>query len=135
VTIQMQCKTPGATAQRITLDEHVWMADISMDEGGGDEGPSPHDLYDAALGACKALTVLWFARKKGIAVDDIQTEVTADRSQERAGNYKIFTRLVVSGNISEEDLAQLRAAAEKCPVHKLMTQVTTDVQTAVDRAP
>jgi len=31
-------------------------------------------------------------------------------------------------------LAQLAAAADKCPVHKLMTSVTTEITTTVERA-
>ena len=38
------------------------------DGGGTDAGPTPHDLYDASLAACKALTVLAYARRKGIPV-------------------------------------------------------------------
>lgn len=30
-------------------------------------------------------------------------------------------------------LAQLAAAADKCPVHKLMTSVTTEITTTVER--
>jgi putative redox protein len=43
--------------------------DASIEEGGEGSGPSPHDLYDAALGACKALTVLSYATRKGIPVE------------------------------------------------------------------
>lgn len=121
-------------AQTLQIRNHPLIADVSAAEGGTDEGPSPHDLYDAALGACKALTVMWFAKKKGIAVDDVRTEVTSDNSQERAGVYKLNTRLVISGAISDSEFAQLVAVAEKCPVHKLMTTVTTEITTTVERA-
>jgi putative redox protein len=83
---------------------------------------------------CKAITVMWFARKKGMAVDDIRTEVTSDASQERAGVYRITTRLVISGHLSDAEFEQLVAVAGKCPVHKLMTAVTTETTTLVERA-
>jgi len=134
MTVHIQRK-PGATlAQTIHIREHQFDADVSAADGGGDEGPSPHDLYDAALGACKALTVMWFAKKKNIAVDDIHTEVVRDDSQERSGVYKLGTKLVISGGFSDAELAQLTAVAEKCPVHKLMTSVTTEITTTVERA-
>lgn len=132
--IQLQRKPGAPLAQAISIRNHQLVADVSVTEGGGDDGPSPHDLYDAALGACKALTVMWFARKKGIAVDDIRTEVVSDASQERSGVYKLSTRLVISGAISDAEFAQLTAVAEKCPVHKLMTSVTTEITTRVERA-
>lgn len=75
MSIQMQRKPGAALAQTLHIRTHALSADVSAAEGGGDEGPSPHDLYDTALGACKALTVMWFARKKGFAVDEITTTV------------------------------------------------------------
>lgn len=132
ITLQRKPGTP--LAQTLHIRQHQLDTDVSAAEDGADEGPSPHDLYDAAVGACKALTVMWFAKKKGIAVDDIRTEVVSDNSQERAGVYRITTKLVVSGAISDAEFAQLVAVAEKCPVHKLMTTVTTEITTQVERA-
>lgn len=134
MTIQLQRKPDADLASTLQVRNHALVTDVSAAEGGADEGPSPHDLYDAALGACKALTVMWFAKKKGIAVDDIRTEVVSDNSQERAGVYKLSTKLVISGALSDAELAQLAAVAEKCPVHKLMTSVTTEIATTVERA-
>ena len=134
MAIHIQRKSGTQLAQGVHIRNHQFSTDVSAAEGGADDGPSPHDLYDAALGACKALTVMWFAKKKGIAVDDIHTEVTSDNSQERAGVYKLTTKLVISGTINDTEFAQLVAAAEKCPVHKLMTSVTTEITTTVERA-
>ena len=134
MSITIQRKPGTALAQTIHFGSHQLDTDASVAEGGTDEGPSPHDLYDAAVGACKAITVMWFAKKKGIAVDDIRTEVTSDASQERAGVYRITSKLVISGTFSDAELAQLVAAAGKCPVHKLMTTVTTEITTLVERA-
>ena len=86
-------RVPGALmAQTVHIRAHDLVADGSVEEGGTDSGPSPHDLYDAALGACKALTVLWYARRKGLPVDDVQTVVERDASAERAGVYRLATR-------------------------------------------
>ncbi|WP_370632212.1 OsmC family protein [Rhodoferax sp. U2-2l] len=75
MSIQLQRKPGTALAQTLHIRAHALSADVSAAEGGGDEGPSPHDLYDAALGACKALTVMWFAKQKGFAVDEVTTTV------------------------------------------------------------
>jgi putative redox protein len=120
-------------AQTISLREHHLITDGTVEEGGQDMGPNPHDLYDAALGACKALTVLWYARRKGIPVGDIQTSVERDGSDERAGTYRLATVLRIGGDLTDEQLRELETVAGKCPVHKLMTSVTTEVTTAVQR--
>lgn len=134
MSIQFERKPGASMAQTIRTRHHTFTSDAPIADGGGDEGPTPHELYDAALGACKAVSLMWFAKKKGIAVDDIRTEVTSDDSQERAGVYKLHTKVVISGAFSDAEFAQLVAVAEKCPVHKLMTTVTTEIFTTVERA-
>jgi len=134
MTVELQRKPGAPMAQTLRIRQHALLADVSVAEGGGDEGPSPHDLYDAALGSCKALTVLWYARKKGIPVQDVQTTVVSDNSEERKGTYRLSTTLKISGDLTDAQLAELATVAEKCPLHKLMTAVTTEITTRVERA-
>jgi putative redox protein len=54
----------------VSIREHVLTADESAESGGEDAGPTPHDLYDSALGACKALTVLWYSNRKKMPIGD-----------------------------------------------------------------
>ncbi len=115
----------------VHVGTHSIVADAPVSEGGSDAGPSPHDLYDAALGACKALTVLWYAQRKKIAVHDIAVQVERDSSQERQGLYRLKTILKVSGDISDAQKQELLTVAGKCPIHKLMTSVRTEVDTVL----
>ena len=135
MTIELRLDRTARLAQTVHIRSHPLVADVSEAEGGGDTGPSPHDLYDAALGACKALTVMWYARKKGIPVDDIQTQVERDDTDERKGIYRLATTLKVHGALSDAQLKELEAVAGKCPVHKLMTTVTTEITTRMERLP
>jgi len=133
MAIELQ-RIPGAPmAQAVHIRNHEFVADGSAEEGGADGGPSPHDLYDAALGACKALTVLWYARRKGLPVDDVKTVIERDASAERAGTYRLTARLQISGDLTDAQIAELETVAHKCPVHKLMTTVTTEIHTSVER--
>lgn len=133
MTIEFSLDHSKKLAHTLQIRAHTLTTDISEAEGGDDAGPSPHDLYDAALGACKTLTVLWYARKKGIPVDDIQALVAHDDSGERAGVYRLTVKLKIHGDLSDAQLKELHAVAEKCPVHKLMTRVTTEITTVVER--
>lgn len=104
--------------------------EIAVDTGGEhDAGPTPHDLYDSALAACKALTVLVYAQHKGIPVEEIEVVVNRDDSQERQGLYKLDSTLHVTGALSEEQKAALLRVAGKCPLHRLMTEVKTEIET------
>ena len=118
-----------ATRLNVHVREHTFQADMALTEGGGDAGPDPHDLYDSALGACKALTILWYAQRKGMAVGDVDVLIERDRSREREGHYLLTATLNIGGDLSDAQRAELLAVAEKCPVQKLMTQVTTSVLT------
>ena len=133
MTIEFRLDRSAKLAQTVHIRSHTLVADISEAEGGDDTGPSPHDLYDAALGACKTLTVMWYARKKGIPVDDIQTLVERDDSGERSGVYRLRVSLKIHGNLTDAQLQELLAVAQKCPVHKLMTVVTTEITTEMER--
>lgn len=133
MAIELNRITSTPMAQTLTIRSHALVVDGTLDEGGDDAGPNPHDLYDAALGACKALTVLWYARRKGIPVSDVRTVIERDASAERAGTYRLAARLQIAGELSDDQLQELQAVAYKCPVHKLMTSVTTEITTTVER--
>ena len=115
----------------VHVRNHLLPADVSVEEGGLDAGPSPHDLYDAALGACKALTVAWYARRKNSPVEDISVSVEKDDSEERQGVYKLNAIMHFGGDLTDAQRQELLAAAAKCPLHKLMSTVKTDITTTL----
>ena len=115
----------------VQIRDHQFAVDGSVEEGGNDSGPSPHDLYDAALISCKALTLVWYATRKGIPLRDVQVTVERDASAERQGVYRLATTLHLGGDLSDTQRQELLAVASKCPVHKLMTTVTTEITTSL----
>jgi putative redox protein len=110
---------------------------VAVDElpavGGEDTGPTPHDLYDAALAACKALTMVWYANRKQIPLEDVAVTVERDDGDERTGTYRLRASLTLGGPLSDAQREELRNVAAKCPVHKLMTQATTEIVTELGR--
>ncbi|WP_295999343.1 OsmC family protein [Rugamonas sp.] len=115
----------------VHVRNHLISADSSVEEGGSDAGPSPHDLYDAAISACKALTVVWYARHKGIALENVDVTLERDAADERKGVYRLAATLHLSGDLSEAQRQELLSVAVKCPIHKLMTAVTTEITTVL----
>jgi len=121
---------PGALmGQYVRIGQHHLCADLPRDEGGGDLGPSPHDLYDAALGACKALSILWFARRRGIPVEDVSVVVDRDAAHEHEGKYRLHSVLDVSGPLTTAQREELAYEAARCPIQRLMTEVDTEITT------
>ena len=115
----------------VHVRNHLLAADGSVEEGGNDSGPSPHDLYDTALGSCKALTLVWYARRKNIALTDVRVSVARDSSDERRGTYRLTATVYLEGDLTEVQRVELLAVADKCPVHKLMTTVNTEITTVL----
>ena len=120
----------GPMRHRIRIREHELLADEPPANGGEDAGPTPHDLYDAALGACKALTMVWYAQRKGMALRDVEVTVERDGAQEQAGLYRLRTLVRLEGDLTDAERERLLQVAGKCPLHKLMTEVTTEIETA-----
>ena len=113
----------------VHVRNHLISTDGSVEEGGNDAGPSPHDLYDAALSACKALTVVWYAKHKGIPLEHVEVTMERDASEERKGVYRLKSTLRVTGDLSAAQRDELLRVAGKCPVHRLMTEVKTEIET------
>ena len=117
------------TIKVIRDGEHKLKQIVEQPAGGDDEGPTPHEVYDSALGACKAMTVLWYARRKQIPVVDVQVSVERDDSQERQGIYRLNVSLTLTGALTDAQRQELLKIADKCPIHKLMSTVTTEIHT------
>jgi len=115
----------------VHVRNHILSTDISVEEGGSDAGPSPHDLYDASLSACKALTVVWYAKRKNIPVENVEVTIERDDKEERHGTYRLNATLHLTGDLTDAQRAELLSVAEKCPIHKLMTAVTTEITTVL----
>ena len=130
----IRISTESGLRHSIEIGEHLLHTDVPESFGGTASGPEPHDLFDAALGACKALTLMLYARQKGLALDSLDVRVVRDDSQERQGIYRLAVELDLHGALNEEQRQQLLRIADKCPVHKLMTSAEVQVETRLGEA-
>ncbi|HWV08174.1 MAG TPA: OsmC family protein [Pseudomonas sp.] len=121
--------------QRIEIGPHTLHSDVSTELGGEGSAPEPHDLFDAALGACKALTLALYAKQRGLPLEGLDVKVNRDDSAERQGTYRLNVELTLHGALDDAQRQQLLRVADKCPVHKLMTTTTVDVTTHLGEAP
>lgn len=131
MSIKLSKSDLGKFRQLLHVDQHELIADARLDSD-SDGGPNPHDLYDAALAACKAITLLMYAEKAGIPLEDVQITIDRDSSEERSGKYHLQVGLGLKGKLDSNQLDRLEKVAAKCPVHKLMTTVETTITTTCE---
>ena len=108
----------GTIAQQIEIGPHLVITDEGRDVGGDDLGPDPHELLDAALAACTALTLTLYARHKGIALATLEVEVD---HEEHDGVYRMRRDIHVMGELSAEQRTRMLEIANKCPVHRTLS--------------
>jgi putative redox protein len=129
--IDCETETPNELRQILHIGPHVLHSDGTLAAGGKESAPTPHDLFDAALAACTALTTTMYARARGIPLERVETHVERDDSNERKGVYVLRVRAVFHGPLSDEQRQKLHEIAERCPIHKLMTSSEVKIEATV----
>ena len=64
----------------------------------------------------------------------MQASVERGDSQERKGLYKLAVTLTLGGPLSDAQRQELLPVARKCPLHKLMAEVATEISTELGGA-
>ncbi len=132
---EVQVKTAAGMPykQEIKAGQHAFTADAPKELGGGAVGPNPHELMLSALGACTSITIQMYAQRKGWNVKNVSIKLT-EESVEDPNNQgkmtKITREIDVEGELTQEQIDSLKAVADKCPIHKLLsapTQIVTNV--------
>ncbi len=128
-TIDSETERPSEFPQVLRVRAHVLRADVDPDSGSTDSAPDAHDYFDAALAACKTLTATWYAKRRGIPLERVESHVERDNSEERAGKYRLRVRVAFHGPMTDEQRTALHRAVAACPIHKLMTTSEVEIET------
>lgn len=126
---EVTVRSTGGLQQEIVTGGQVWYADEPIDAGGGDTGPNPYELLLGALGACKAMTVLLYARRKKWDLQAVQVDLSNERAYGRdceecdehpARMERISVRMRFEGALDETQRQRLKEIAGRCPVHQTL---------------
>ncbi|MCC7539365.1 MAG: OsmC family protein [Deltaproteobacteria bacterium] len=128
-TIDCETERPSEYPQVLRIRSHTLRADVGTDSGSTDSAPGAHDYFDAALAACKTLTATWYAKRRGIPLERVESHVERDDSEERRGKYRLRVRVAFHGPMTDEQRAALHRAVAACPIHKLMTTSEVEIET------
>jgi putative redox protein len=118
----------------ILAGRHGLIADESEQLGGNDFGPSPYEYLNAALGACTVMTLQMYARRKKWPLDEVKVHLEYDRnykedcescSESTTGIEVIHKEIELKGDLSFEQKKRLLEIADKCPVHRTLSNNLT----------
>jgi putative redox protein len=115
--VKVRKAAEGKIRQLIEVRANQLFAD-EPPEVGEDQGPAPHELLDAALGACTAMTILLVARRKQWPLTDARVEITHSKDGDI---YRMTRKVELMGELTAEQREYLLGIANKCPVHKTLS--------------
>ena len=99
-----------------------FLADEPVEVGGLGAGPTPYDLLCAALGACTAMTVRMYARRKEWPLRRVRVCVGHARTKEEDPPDGFLREVALEGDLTDEQRSRLIEIAERCPVHASLKQ-------------
>jgi uncharacterized OsmC-like protein len=128
--------TQDLRRQTISVGPHQLTSDLPTSDGGNDAGPGPHDLLLAALGSCISMTIRWSADKHHLPLRHVEVRLSQSRT---SLEHLLRCSIRLDGDLGAEQLAQLREAAEGCPVSRTLSgrmriDVRLDGDAVVDEA-
>jgi len=124
---------------RVRIGRHVFDADEPLSMGGTDLGPAPYDFVSTGLATCTAMTIEMYAKHKEWALGAVTVRVRHAQSTEkddegRAQRVDRFHRRVdLSGDLDEAQRERLLEIANRCPVHRTLTE--NEVRVSSDLVP
>lgn len=109
----------GATRSQVVAGAHVTESDTTPPAGLG-AGFRPHELLEAALASCMAITLRMIAEERGFALQAVTVSVEVDRSNLQASVFR--TMIDFKGDLSGTEREVLESAARNCPVPKTLSR-------------
>ena len=121
--------TSGAVVE-LRTEDHVWRADEPIAWDGTNTGPNPYELLLSALGACTCITISYYCKRKGWALDSVSAKYTYDKihaddcahcDDDAAGFlHNVTAEIFIDGDFDETQRERLADIARRCPVHKTL---------------
>lgn len=124
----------GRYQQEVHIGQHLLLADEPVGMGGGDSGPAPFDFLLTALGTCTAMTLRMYAERKALPLQQVSVTLRHEKIDvDGVRRDRIERRITLNGELSPDERQRLLEIAEKCPVHRTLSQpllIASSLETA-----
>jgi len=119
-TIQVHVSETGESvfSVDIMVSGHHIKGDESVEAGGANLGPAPHDLLTAALGECTAMTIRWYAHQQKWPLEKVFVKVY----YRKEGRQDVFRKEInmFGTELTEDQRLKLTEIAAKCPIQRTL---------------
>lgn len=109
----------SSTRTLVSSDGYSLPADTTPPKGAG-EGFRPHELLEAALASCTAITLRLVAEARGIPLRYVKVTIDLDRADPAKSVFR--AQIEFDDQVTESDRKTLMAAARLCPVRKTLSK-------------
>ncbi|MBV6632487.1 MAG: OsmC family protein [Alphaproteobacteria bacterium] len=119
-------------ALAVKSGSHDLVADEPASVGGKDLGPDPFSYLMISLGACTVMTMRMYADHKGWPAGNLGVGLTYERrtDEETGEKSHVFERrLTVDGALDQDQRERMMEIANKCPVHRVLTEDRPEIVT------
>jgi len=103
----------------ISVRGHNVTADLSEEEGGGDQGPSPAELLAGSLGACIAIMVQTYCQSHGYD-GDVGVSMTVELADKPKRIGRLVVDLELPEGVPEDRMVAIKRVVERCPIHETL---------------
>ncbi|MGB6037104.1 MAG: bifunctional alpha/beta hydrolase/OsmC family protein [Cryomorphaceae bacterium] len=135
--VVVQLGSDGFTTE-ISAGDHVFLADEPEVVGGNNMGPTPYQLLNASLGTCTAMTLKMYAERKSWPLEKVTVSLRnsklhvedSSHPEGKKSKVEVFKRrILIEGDLDQEQRERLLEIANKCPVHRTLTESDMKVET------
>ena len=101
----------------LSVRNHEVDFDMSLEDGGRDEGPSPSEFLVGSLGACIAIMVQRYCDRHDYKDGDVSVSMTYELADDPKRVGAITVDLEIPKDVPKDRYPVVKRIAESCPIH------------------
>tara|TARA_Y100001935_G_scaffold252439_1_gene256357 strand:- start:5393 stop:5791 length:399 start_codon:yes stop_codon:yes gene_type:complete len=115
--------------ETLKIGDFEILLDSEVETGGGDKGPTPHDLLTGALLGCKSMTMRMYAKRKGWDLTGLKLSANQIKVDRKHTRFEV--QIQFPDHLDQEQKDRLIDISGRCPVHlSIVGQVDIEAKEA-----
>ena len=113
------------------MRDHVILIDSSKDEGGDDLGPTPTELFLAALGGCIMINISRIAKRMRIDLRSVRMKISGikEHNEHPSSFTELHVNVAIDANTNDNARLEklVRLAEENCTVSNTLRKAVVPI--------